>query len=173
MEIIKNWYAVYTKPRWEKKVAELLSERGMESYCPCTHAIHQWSDRKKKVKVPLITGYVFVRVDNSQLTYVKRVDGIINLVYWLGKPATIRDSEISQMKEFLDTHSQVQVQKIRVNLNDTVTINGTAFNDMNGKVVELHKNSAKVLMPSMGYMLVSYSNLNVESQQGYLRNRAI
>ena len=42
-----HWYAVYTKPRWEKKVASLLDVKGVENYCPVNKVVKQWSDRKK------------------------------------------------------------------------------------------------------------------------------
>ena len=58
----KNWYAVYTKPRWEKKVAGLLERKGIESYCPLNKVQRQWSDRKKIVMEPLFQSYVFVHV---------------------------------------------------------------------------------------------------------------
>ena len=57
-----NWYVIYTKPRSEKKVAERLSEDGVEVYCPMIKTIRQWSDRKKKVLLPMFPGYVFVHV---------------------------------------------------------------------------------------------------------------
>jgi hypothetical protein len=36
-----NWYVVYTKPKWEKKVAEQLKNKGIACYCPC-YAGSQW-----------------------------------------------------------------------------------------------------------------------------------
>ncbi|HMJ47328.1 MAG TPA: transcription termination/antitermination NusG family protein, partial [Ferruginibacter sp.] len=55
----KKWYVVYTRPRWEKKVAATLDERGVENYCPLNRVNRQWSDRKKVVLEPLFKGYVF------------------------------------------------------------------------------------------------------------------
>ena len=55
-----EWYAIYTKPRNEKKVAENLAAIGIESYCPIVTTLKQWSDRKKMVETPLIPSYVFV-----------------------------------------------------------------------------------------------------------------
>ena len=55
-----NWYVVYTKPKWEKKVAERLNEIGVVTYCPLVTKTSQWSDRKKKISVPLFNSYIFV-----------------------------------------------------------------------------------------------------------------
>ena len=60
-----NWYAVYTKPRSEKKLADRLNEHGIEAYLPLRKTLKQWSDRKKMVEEPLITSYVFVNITNE------------------------------------------------------------------------------------------------------------
>ncbi len=57
----KHWYAIYTKPRWEKKVHHLLSEKGLEAYCPLNKVTRKWSDRMKTVEEPLFKSYVFVQ----------------------------------------------------------------------------------------------------------------
>ena len=49
----QNWYALYTKPRFEKKVSSLLFENNFNCYLPLVSTIKQWSDRKKKVELPL------------------------------------------------------------------------------------------------------------------------
>src|SRR4051812_47816627 len=100
----QKWYAVYTRPRWEKKVAEILSSKKIENYCPLNKVVRQWSDRKKIVHEPLFTSYVFVHVEDGKLGKLRQIDGIINMVYWLGKPAVIRDVEIETIKRFLNDH---------------------------------------------------------------------
>src|SRR5215211_2634080 len=93
-----KWYAVYTKPRWEKKVADLLTRKQIENYCPLNKVKRQWSDRKKIVMEPLFQSYVFVRVPKNMLTMVRETSGVLNFVYWLQKPAIIRDEEIDLIK---------------------------------------------------------------------------
>ena len=105
------WYAVYTKPRWEKKVADLLARKGVEHYCPLNRVVRQWADRKKTVEEPLFKSYVFIRSTVAELLKVKQTDGVVNLVYWLGKPAVIRDEEIDTIKRFLADHENVQLER--------------------------------------------------------------
>ena len=100
-ETKKNWYAVYTKPRWEKKVAETLTNQKIHNYCPLNRVLRQWSDRKKFVYEPLFTSYVFVRVAERQLARLNQLDGILQVVYWLGKPAIIKEEEIEVIRQFL------------------------------------------------------------------------
>ena len=61
----EQWYALYTKPRWEKKVAGLLDDQGIENYCPINKVTRQWSDRKKVVLEPMFKGYVFVKIGEA------------------------------------------------------------------------------------------------------------
>ncbi len=97
----KKWYVVYTRPRWEKKVASLLQQKNIEHYCPLNKVLKQWSDRKKVVMEPLFKGYVFVAVDEHHKWDIKKIDGILNYVYWLGKPARVKETEIDTIRMFL------------------------------------------------------------------------
>ena len=108
MEIKKNWYAVYTKPRWEKKVAAMLLEKGIENYCPINKVIRQWSDRKKMVMEPVFKGYVFVKLEDNKKWQVKDVNGILNFVYWLGKWAIFR-STLSSCEETKSSRSSINL----------------------------------------------------------------
>src|SRR5579875_3926250 len=110
-----NWHAVYTKPRWEKKVAALLTEKNIVNYCPLNKVRHQWCDRKKIVWEPLFTSYVFVRVAASNLLSVRQTDGVLNFVHWRSKPAVIKDEEIELIRQFLIRHEQVGVEVVPIN----------------------------------------------------------
>src|SRR5688500_1387135 len=113
-----SWYAVYTKPRWEKKVAAALEKRQIESYCPLNLVARQWSDRRKVVQEPLFSSYVFVRVPDSKRQLVRETEGIINFVYWLGKPALIPDHEIELIKRFLRHYKDISLEKFPLKHND-------------------------------------------------------
>ena len=62
----KKWFAIYTKPRWEKKVNSKLLEKGIESWCPVQKKESQWSDRKKIIEDPLFKSYVFVHITEEE-----------------------------------------------------------------------------------------------------------
>ena len=94
----RKWLAVYTRPRWEKKVNQLLIEKGLESYCPLNKVRRKWSDRVKIVEEPLFKSYVFVKVRDDDRTAVRMTNGAINFVYWEGKPAVIKEKEINAIK---------------------------------------------------------------------------
>lgn len=155
MDPEKKWYAVYTRPKWEKKVAELLTRTAIENYCPLNRALHQWSDRKKIVYEPLFTSYVFVRVAEKDHLQLKQTDGIINLVHWLGKPAVIRDAEIDIIKRFLKEHAEVKLESLNVQVNDRIRIGSGPFMDCEGRVVEVRNKTVRVVLPSLSTVMVA------------------
>jgi len=151
----KKWYAVYTRPKWEKKVAHLLTARKIETYCPLNKVQKQWSDRKKLLEEPLFTSYVFVHVNPCEHTLVKQADGVINFVYWLGNPAIIRDDEIDTIREFLEEYRNVKLEKAMVNINDRIRITGGPLGGKEGDVIEIKNKTVKVYLPSLGYQLTA------------------
>lgn len=166
------WYAVYTKPRWEKKVADLLARKDVEHYCPLNRVTRQWVDSKKTVLEPLFKSYVFIRCTAAKLPDLKLIDGVVNLVYWLGKPAVIHNEEIDAIKSFLNDHENVQLEKTGVNIDDKVCVITGPFMDKKGRVVEVTNKLMKVQLPSLGFVLVAQvakETVKVVSMEGYLK----
>jgi transcription antitermination factor NusG len=149
----KRWYAVYTRPRWEKKVSYLLTRQKIENYCPVNKVQRKWSDRKKIVLEPLFTSYVFVNIDEAQQLSIRATDGVINFVHWLSKPAVIRDEEIETIRQFLNDFSNVQLEKIPVKTNDLVKIVRGALMEHRGQVVATKNKTIKIRLPSLGFMM--------------------
>lgn len=152
----KHWLAVYTRPRWEKKVVRLLENKKVENYCPMNKVVKQWADRKKIVIQPLISSYVFVRASEEEYNRIKETDGVLNLVYWLGRPAVIRAEEIESIKHFLVHYSNVSIEKMDVHVNDEVKIIHGPLVSREGKVVDVLYNYVKILLPTLGYSLVAH-----------------
>ena len=98
---MKKWFVLYTKPNQEIKVVDELVRLGIECYCPTIKVIKQYSDRKKKVLKPLMPSYVLVFIEEVNRNNVFSVYGIVRYLFWLGKPAVIRDSEVELMKRYL------------------------------------------------------------------------
>lgn len=148
-----KWYAVYTKPRWEKKVASLLAEKDIIHYCPLNKIVRQWSDRKKTVLEPLFKGYVFVQVEENKKWELMNINGIVNYVYWLGKPATIRESEIETIRKFLNEFESVDLEEGILPENSVVRVKQGVLMDYKGMVLEVMGNKARVRIESMGLQL--------------------
>jgi transcription antitermination factor NusG len=154
--LTRKWLAVYTRPRWEKKVNKLLQEKGTESYCPLNKVRRKWSDRVKLVEEPLFKSYVFVKISDSDRTAVRMTPGVINFVYWEGKPAVIKEKEIATIRRFLDEYENVELQTMPLKVDQRVKIAHGPLMDQEGKVLELRHKTAKVAIDSLGYILVAY-----------------
>jgi transcription antitermination factor NusG len=169
----KKWFVVYTKSRCEKKVAELLTRKGIENYCPLNRVQKQWSDRKKVIYAPLFTSYVFVRIPPGEQSNIIRTDGILNFVYWLSKPAVIRNEEIDIIKRFLNDHSYVRLEKVSINVNDIVRVIAGPFMEQEGQVVSFKNNSVKITLPSLGYLMhveIEAANVKIIHENTFRRD---
>lgn len=163
----RYWYAVYTKPRWEKKVAALLEAGGIEYYCPVNRVVKQWSDRKKTILEPLFKSYVFVQVDEQKKWELLSINGIVNYVHWLGKPAKIKESEINTVRKFLNEFSGVDVSEDPTAINSKVKIKNGVLMNYQGILLEVSGNRASVKIESMGLQLTAvFDKNNIEMTGG-------
>lgn len=149
-----KWFAVYTKPRWEKRVSQLLSKKRIENYCPLNKVQRQWRDRKKIIEEPIFTSYVFVKISPNEHRAVLETDGVFNFVYWLGKPAVIKDEEITTIKKFLSEYECVELEKTKVDVDDVVRVTRGPLMYKEGKVIDVMQKTVKLKLPSLGYALV-------------------
>lgn len=152
----RKWLALYSRPRWEKKVNKLLIEKGLESYCPLNKVTRKWSDRLKLIEEPLFKSYVFVKVSDEDRTAVRMTPGVVNFVYWNGKPAVIKEKEINTIKRFLNEHENVEVQPIDLQLKQRVKITTGPLMDHEGEILSLQHKTVKVAIDSLGYVLVAH-----------------
>ena len=157
----KKWYAVYTKPRWEKKVNQLLRDKGIETYCPLNKIRRKWSDRMKTLEEPLFKSYVFVRVTEDQKSEVRMTNGAVNFVYWLGKPAIIKDKEIEFIQRFLNEYETVEAEAVSIQPNQKVTFQSGVWLNYQGTVIKVFNNRAVVFIESLGYHLTFSAKKNV------------
>lgn len=150
-----NWFAVYTKPRWEKKIADLLSNKGIENYCPLTKVQKHWSDRKKIIQEPLIKSYVFVCIKEEEKQEVRNTPGVLNFVYWMGKPAVIKNEDILKIRKFLNEFKNVHTENSNIRLNDKVRILNGVLMMEEGTVIEINRRTVKLMLPGLGVNLVA------------------
>ncbi len=151
--MVKNWYVVYTKPKWEKKVAEQLKEKGVECYCPLIIQVKQWSDRKKKVEVPLFNSYVFVQIEESNRNDVFLSTGVVRYLFWLGKPAIVRDEEIKTIKKWLDGSQVNEITIEQFQVGDRVKVASGPFSSQEAIIQEVNKTHFVLVLESLGCVL--------------------
>ena len=148
-----NWYVVYTKPKWEKKVAEQLKNNGITCYCPLITQVRQWSDRKKKVEVPLFNSYVFVQLPEKERNMVFQSVGVVRYLFWLGKPAIVRDEEIETIKKWLDPAQANDVSLLSFQVGDAIQLESGPFSSQKAVVQEVNNTHYVLVLESLGCVL--------------------
>lgn len=98
---LANWYALYTRSRFEKKIHADLLKWKLEAFLPLVKEQHLWSDRLKTIQVPLLPSYVFVKGSAAEVRRVTWLDGVVRLVSFEGKPCVIREAEISLLNDIV------------------------------------------------------------------------
>lgn len=113
--IEKHWHCLYVKSRAEKKVLEQLEELGLEAYLPLISELRQWSDRRKRVEVPLFKSYVFVRNDAKQHISILNVYGVVKFVSFEHQAVVVPDNQIIAIKKFVDDYEHGEEYKLENN----------------------------------------------------------
>lgn len=149
---MKKWFVLYTKPNQEIKVVDELVRLGIECYCPTIKFIKQYSDRKKKVLKPLMPSYVLVFIEEVNRNNVFSVSGIVRYLFWLGKPAVIRDSEVELMRRYLKGVYE-SVSLTNFTKGQLYKISEGIFSGKTGKVIETNKNKIKLKLESLGMVV--------------------
>ena len=149
---MKKWFILYTRPNQEIRVAEQLKEINISCFCPTVTIFKQYSDRKKKLLKPVLPSYVFVFIEEEKRNDVFSVFGIVRYMFWLGKPATVRESEIELMKQHLNGIYQ-SVLLTKFTRGQLYKISEGVFSGRIGKVVETQKNKIKLELQSLGMIV--------------------
>ncbi len=97
----RHWYAIYTRPRFEKKVYKELEQKKLEALLPLRTISKVWSDRVKKVEEPLFPSYVFVHVDKSERFLALQTSGVVRMVSFGGEPVRIPSQQIEAVMRIL------------------------------------------------------------------------
>ena len=171
-----QWYALYTRPRWEKRVAETLEKKKWESYCPLNRTGRSWTDRRKPHYEPLFQSLVFVYAAEADLEKIRQVDGVINLIHWLNQPAVIRQEEIDTIRKVLTEYDHVSLEKAAVNHDEKVRIINGPLMMWEGRIIQIRTNMVKITLPSLGYSLVAEiheENTETISEMAGLEKRAV
>ncbi|MDA3929523.1 MAG: UpxY family transcription antiterminator [Prolixibacteraceae bacterium] len=140
----KQWFAVYTKSRAEKKVQLELEFQGIENFLPIHKKLRQWSDRKKWVEAPLISGYIFVYIEAIEYDRVLRTNGVVSYVRFEGKAAIIPENQINNLKRLLQqSELAIKVSTKNFTKGDEIEVLGGPLMGLQGTLI-LVKGKKKV-----------------------------
>jgi transcription antitermination factor NusG len=104
----QNWYAIYTRPRHEKKIYARLKQENIEAFLPLQTTIRQWSDRKKKIQEPLFRCYIFINISNKDYYRVLNVNGVVRYVTFDGKAVAIPEKQIRLIRILLNEDIEIE-----------------------------------------------------------------
>ena len=149
------WYALYTKPRAEKKALTELLQIGIETYLPIQKGFKQWSDRKKWVEAPIISSYIFVRITPLDYQKVFKVKSILSYVCYKGKAVPIPNHEMEAMQRTVENKLSFCVESSKLKKGETVTVTSGPLKGISGKIKEIQGERKLYLQIShIGYTLV-------------------
>jgi transcriptional antiterminator RfaH len=149
----KNWYVLYTKPRHEKKVAERLTAAGHKVYCPLQKVVRKWSDRTKVVEEPLFKGYVFILIEDHKRDEVFTYPGTVRYLFWLRRPAVVREEEIATIQKWLGHYDQERISVTDITPGTYVRITSGKFMNEEGILLDTSNSKALVQLPELGIQL--------------------
>ncbi|MCG8578513.1 MAG: UpxY family transcription antiterminator [Bacteroidales bacterium] len=151
----KQWYALYTKSRGEKKAFEQLTALGIETYLPLKKTLRQWSDRKKWVEMPVISSYIFVKIPKAAYRDVFKANSIVAYVSYKGKACVIPDSDILAMKRTIENQLDFSIEANQIEKGQQITVTSGPLEGIKGEVVDI-KGKKKIILriQHIGYTLV-------------------
>ena len=154
----KNWYIIYTKSKCEKKVAYLLTKRKIENFYPLNSKKLANARKSKTIYEPLFDSYVFVYIEEDAIPHLKQIEGVVNLVYWKGEPAVIKEEEVTTIKEFTSVYIDIKLEKNAVNHHGYLrTVDEHPSYRRGGNLLKIKNRSSKVYLPSMGFTMIADS----------------
>ena len=144
-----KWFVLYTKPNFEIKVAEGINSLGINAYCPVYTKIKQYSDRKKRIQKPLLPSFVLVQLLDKDRPKVFDIRGAVRYLFWLGKPAEVREEEIELLKRNLKgIYDDALISKL--SKGKEYTIPSGPLKGQTGTVLDIVKNKLRLELPSLG-----------------------
>lgn len=133
-QLARHWFALYVRPRSEKKVQSQLEDQGIEAYLPLVTKMKQWSDRRKKIEEPLFKSYVFVHSNAKEYLTVLNVYGVIKYVTFERKAVVVPDNQILAIKKFVEDYEYGEQYKMQ---NDEELKVGQMVRIINGPMKDL------------------------------------
>lgn len=151
----KQWYALYTKSRGEKKALEQLTSLGIETYLPLKKQLRQWSDRKKWVEMPVISSYIFIKIPISDYREVFKATNVVAYVSYKGKACVIPEGDILAMKRTIENQLDFSIEPNEIEKGQQITVTSGPLEGIKGEVMDVQGKKKIILrIQHIGYTLV-------------------
>ena len=132
----RSWYVIYVRSRHEKNVYSALLDKGIDASLPMKTVVREWSDRKKKVQLPMFRGYVFVKINlNIDKLNVLQTPGIVKFIHFKNQIPIIPEEQIFWLNTILTSESEINYETQYLPGNEAEVIAGP-FKGLKGKVIK-------------------------------------
>lgn len=142
---IEKWHVAYTSSNAERKVQSKLEKLGFESYLPMHIVERNWSDRKKRLVVPLFPNYIFVKTSPNKRIETFTIREIVRYVSFGGAPVSVKDTIINSIKTILMENREVNVIENNISIGSPIKIINGPFTGMEGILLSMNGNTRFVL----------------------------
>jgi transcriptional antiterminator RfaH len=153
-----TWYVLYTKAKTEIKTANSLAQKGISVYCPVQTVVKQWSDRKKKVIEPIFPSFIFVLLNDYKTEQVEvlTTPGANNFLWYLSKPAVVKQNEIDAIKDYLEGSTNIKLyETASYQKGINVRINRGILEGHEAIITSINGNKCFLEIKSLGFRLVA------------------
>lgn len=152
-----KWYTLHTRENAEKKVVTFFLKRGIQCCCPLNRMVYKnLFGKVVESNFPLFKEYVFVQIEDSDLSVINQNKYIVNFVFWLGRPVILSEFEIINIKKFVSVYKNIYLEKTAVKLNKSNGILSNIFkNNYCDDVNDTKYNSNSITIHSLGFRLIS------------------
>lgn len=146
------WHAVYVKSRTEKKAQTELQIQEIETFLPLQRKLRQWSDRKKWVETPLISGYLFVKASRKEYDQVLQSNYVVSYVRFEGKAAIVPDYQIEYLKLMLkQDSSEIEITREKLKPGQMIEVVAGPLIGLKGKLQKMKgKNKVAIELEQLG-----------------------
>jgi transcription antitermination factor NusG len=147
-----NWHAVYVRSRAEKKAHTDLQIKDIETFLPLQRKLRQWSDRKKWVEMPLIPGYLFVRISRKEYDTIFQSSYVVSYVRFEGTAAIIPENQIDYLKMMLNDDKEIEISQENFAPGQMIEVVSGPLIGLRGKLIR-NKGKSKVAveLQQLGY----------------------
>ena len=148
-----------------------MTRKKIENYFPVKKVLKSSGINNKLTNEPLFPNYIFVKTAEKHLNNLRKITGIVSLVYWLGDPVIINDNEVKIMERFLSDHVNITVEKMTLR-NEITNFLDTSITIYDGNLMTIKNKTFNIILPSLGYVLIAQaetSNVRIISSDNIVR----
>lgn len=140
-----KWYALYTTPRAEKQIHQRLLDEEIETFLPLQKTFRKWSDRRKLIEKPLLPSYIFVKTRPRFFPKVYNIRGILKFVSFEGKPVSIPQKQIDNLRLLVDSDADITVTSEKYEQGDNVEVISGSLRGLTGELIRIGSRNRVVI----------------------------